>query len=116
MKIKVIGLGYLGTVAAGGLAAAGHDVTGLDIDARRVQALRAGQVPVYEPGLQECVATAVDRGNLRFLHSDESTENLNGVAVITAGTPTASSGGADMRRRYEASTCRPGLGEEPGTR
>ena len=98
MKITVIGLGHLGMVAAGGLAAAGHDVTGLDIDERRVQALRAGQVSVYEPGLQECVATAVDRGNLRFLHSGESSDSLNGVAVITAGTPTASNGGADMRQ------------------
>ena len=96
LKITVIGLGHLGTVAAGGLAAAGHDVTGLDIDDGKVRALQAGLVPIYEPGLQECVATSVDRGNLRFLHSDQSTECLNGVALITAGTPPASNGGADM--------------------
>ena len=107
LKIAVIGLGHLGTVAAGGLAAAGHDVTGLDIDDGKVQALQAGLVPIYEPGLQECVATAVDRGNLRFLHSDQSTECLNGVALITAGP--------ERRRRYEPGACRPGVGQEPGT-
>ena len=98
MKITVIGLGHLGTVAAGGLAAAGHDVTGLDVDEGRVQALRTGWAPFYEPGLQECVTTAVDRGNLRFLHSDESTGGINGVALITIGTPAAPNGGADMRQ------------------
>ena len=98
LKITVIGLGHLGTVAAGGLAAEGHDVTGLDIDEERVQALRAGRVPLYEPGLQECITTAVDRGKLRFLHSDESTEGMNGVALITAGTPAATNGNADMRQ------------------
>lgn len=49
-----------------GLAAADHDVTGLDIDDRKVQALQTRLVPIYELGLQECVAIAVDRGNLGF--------------------------------------------------
>lgn len=51
MKITVIGLGHLGTVAAGGLAIAGHQVTGVDIDDRRIEKLKEGVAPVYEPGL-----------------------------------------------------------------
>ena len=96
MKITVIGLGHMGLVAAGGLAAAGHDVTGLDIDEGRVQALRSGRIHLYEPGLRDCVAAAVNRGNLRFLQSDEFSGCLNGVALIAAGTPPAASGEADL--------------------
>ena len=73
MKIIVLGLGHLGTVAAGGLASAGHDVTGLDADHRKIEGLRSGGVSIYEPGLQDCLASCVDRGNLRFSRLDEFT-------------------------------------------
>lgn len=59
-------------MAADGLATAGHDVTGLDVDKSRIQTLKGGQILFYEPGLQECVVSAVDRGNLRFFNSGES--------------------------------------------
>ena len=98
MKITILGLGHLGTVAAGGLATAGHDVTGLDIDEWRIRSLRAGQIPFYEPGLQECVVSAVDRGNLRFFHSGEFTGSLGNVALIATGTPAAFNGEADLRQ------------------
>ena len=96
LKVTVVGLGHLGTVAAGGLATAGHDVTGLDIDEWRIRSLRAGQIPFYEPGLQECVVSAVDRGNLRFCHSGEFTGSLGNVALIATGTPAAANGEADL--------------------
>ena len=96
MKITVVGLGHLGTVAAGGLATAGHDVTGLDVDESRIQTLNGGQIPFYEPGLQECVVSAVDRGNLRFFNSGEFSEGLGDVALIAAGTPAAANGEADL--------------------
>ena len=98
MKITVIGLGHLGTVAAGGLAAAGHEVTGLDVDERRIKELREGRIPFYEPGLEECVTAGVNRGDLRFLHSDDMAEELTGAALITAGTPATASGEVDMRQ------------------
>ena len=98
MKITILGLGHLGTVAAGGLATAGHDVTGLDIDERRIRSLRAVQIPFYEPGLQECVVSAVDRGNLRFFHSGEFTGSLGNVALIATGTPATANGEADLRQ------------------
>ena len=96
MKITVFGLGHLGTVAAGGLAAVGHDVTGLDIDEHRVQALRSGRMPIYEPELRECVSSGVDSGNLRFSSMDEYPGPLGQLAVIATGTPATPNGEADL--------------------
>ena len=96
MKITVIGLGHLGTVAAAGLAAAGHDVTGFDVDERRVKTLREGRIPFFEPGLQECLATARDRGNLWFLQSERYEGSLGDIALITAGTPAGAEGKPDL--------------------
>ena len=96
MKITVIGLGHLGTVASGELAAEGHDVTGLDVDERRVQALQEGRLSFYEPGLQKCLSGAVATGNLRFLRSEDFDGCMGDIALIAAGTPTATSGEADL--------------------
>ena len=98
LNITVIGLGRLGAVAASGLAAAGHRVTGLDVDERRVKALREGRMPFYEPGIEESVASSVSEGKLRFLHNDDMAEDLAGVALITAGTPSTANGGVDLRQ------------------
>ena len=96
MKITVIGLGRLGTVAAAGLASAGHQVIGLDVDEQRVRALRKGRLPFYEPGLEECLISGVDRGNLRFIQNEEYAGCLGEIALITAGTPSTESGEVDM--------------------
>ena len=96
MKITVIGLGHLGVVTAGGLAMAGHQVTGVDVDNRTINRLRSGQVPFYEPGLGEWVAAGLDRGNLKFFHRDEFPGYLGQVALIATGTPAAENGGADL--------------------
>ena len=98
MKITVIGMGRLGTVAAAGLAAAGHDVTGLDVDERRVKALKEGRMPFYEPGLHGCLASAGGRGSLRFLQDEEFTGSLGDIALITAGTPADAGGAPDLRQ------------------
>ena len=62
MKLTVIGLGCVGTVAAAGLAAAGYDVLGVDLDRQRIARLSSGEVPFYEPGLQARVGTALQEG------------------------------------------------------
>ena len=98
MKITIIGLRRLGVVAASGLAAAGHEVTGLDVDEGRVEALRSGHIPFYEPGLEECVNASVSLGNLRFLRSVDMTNELGGVALVTAGTPALANGKVDLRQ------------------
>ena len=96
MKLSVIGLGYVGCVAASGLAAAGHDVLGIDIDRKRIRALQDGCAPVYEPGLQARITAAVREGNLRFAHRDDVAEPLGAAALIATGTPPSHDGGADL--------------------
>ena len=85
LKIAVVGLGHVGTVAAAGLALAGHDVLGVDIDRERIDLLQMGRVPLYEQGLQERVASALQRDALRFLHREAVTEDLGDVALIAVG-------------------------------
>ena len=96
MKASVIGLGHVGSVAAVGLAAAGHDVLGIDVDKARVSAFRNGMLPIYEPGLSELLKKVVDQNRVRFLHTDEVHENLGQVILVATGTPTTPTGGADL--------------------
>ena len=106
MKITVVGLGYVGTVAAAALAGAGHDVLGIDIDRSRTDMLGAGCVPMYEPGLEERIEAALRAGTLRFLHRDDVAEDpassagqaLGDVALIATGTPPTRGGGADLHQ------------------
>ena len=65
MKVAVLGLGYVGTVTAAGLAASGHEVIGVDVDPYKVGCIAAGRSPVIEPGIQELVRDAVSSGRLR---------------------------------------------------
>ena len=98
MKITVIGLGRVGTVAAAGLASAGHDVLGVDVDRQRVAQLGTRTLPLYEPGLKPLVDAALDAGALRFLHLDEVAEELGEAALIATGTPPTDSGSADLHQ------------------
>lgn len=96
MKVSIIGLGYVGSVAAAGLASDGHDVLGIDVSAERIDCYRKGDIPIYEAGLSELVNEAVSRGNLRFLHPSEVSEPLGDAIIIAVGTPTTSTGAADL--------------------
>ena len=98
MKITVVGLGYVGTVAAAALAGAGHDVLGIDIDRGRTDLLCTGKVPLYEPGLEDRIDAALGAGTLRFLHRDDVSETLGDVALIATGTPPTQGGGADLHQ------------------
>ena len=59
MRIAVIGLGYVGTVTAAGLASRGHQVCGVDVDTVKVDLIKTGRSPVVEPGVDQLVARAV---------------------------------------------------------
>ena len=98
MNITVIGLGYVGTVAAAGFASVGHDVLGVDIDRVRVQELKSGNLPLYEPGLEELMVSSVSSGKLRFMHCDDVDESLGDVALIATGTPQSAGGAVDLRQ------------------
>ena len=66
MRVTVIGCGYLGAVHAAVMAELGHEVVGVDIDERKVEALAAAQAPFYEPGLPELLQSSMNSGRLRF--------------------------------------------------
>jgi len=96
MKVAVLGLGYVGTVTAACLAANGHDVWGVDVDAAKVEDIRAGRSPVAEPGLDTLVARAVADGTLHA--TTRSVDALDGAdaSLVCVGTPSTARGGTDL--------------------
>ncbi len=95
MRIVVAGLWHLGTVTAGCLASAGHEVIGLDEDAALIARLGAGELPVAEPGLQEIVLAELASGRLRF--SDSFAEAAGAEVVwLTYDTPVDDEDRADI--------------------
>jgi UDPglucose 6-dehydrogenase len=77
-------------------AETGNDVTCLDIDARKVELLRAGQVPIFEPGLEEMLVRNRDAGRLHFTTDTEQAIAEADVVFIAVGTPSRADGGADL--------------------
>jgi UDPglucose 6-dehydrogenase len=96
MKIAVVGTGYVGLVTGTCFAETGHTVTCLDIDAQKVETLRAGGLPIYEPGLEELVRRNVKEKRLSFTTS--YAEGIPGAEVvfIAVGTPPGETGEADL--------------------
>ncbi len=96
MKIAVIGTGYVGLVTGTCFAESGHDVTCVDHDHRKIEVLRGGGVPIYEPGLEELVRRNVAEGRLHF--TTQVAEAVPGaeVAFIAVGTPPGDTGEADL--------------------
>jgi UDPglucose 6-dehydrogenase len=101
MNIAVIGTGYVGLVAGSCFAESGNDVICVDNNADKVEKLRAGVIPIYEPGLPELVERNVREERLTF--STDLTEAVRRSLVIflAVGTPTTPSGAADLRAVFE---------------
>jgi UDPglucose 6-dehydrogenase len=97
LKVSVIGLGYVGSVAAAGLAKAGHDVLGIDVDAEWIESYRNGRVPIFEPNLAEIIHDASDDGKLQFSHVDQVSTPLGDAILVATGTPTNEDGTVDLR-------------------
>lgn len=97
MKISVIGCGYLGAVHAAAMASIGHEVVGIDVDERKVEALAKARAPFFEPGLPELLTQGVASGRLRFT-TDMSQVQGSVVHFIGVGTPQRKGGhAADLR-------------------
>ena len=97
MKLSVIGCGYLGTVHAAAMVELGHEVVGIDVDARRVESLSRGEAPFYEPGLPEILTSAIATGRLSF-STDIAAAAGSRVHFLAVGTPQrAGSNAADLR-------------------
>lgn len=97
MKISIYGTGYVGLVTGACLADAGHDVLCMDVDASKIARLNDGEIPIYEPGLEELVRHNAGAGRLRF-GTDAAEAARHGVLqFIAVGTPSDEDGSADMR-------------------
>ena len=86
MRLSVIGCGYLGAVHAAAMASIGHEVVGIDVDERKIDALSRGIAPFFEPGLQEILAAGIESGRLRF-STDMADAAGAQVHFIGVGTP-----------------------------
>ncbi len=96
MRVAVFGLGYVGTVTAAALASQGHQVCGVDVDDVKVDQIRTRRSPVVEPGIEELISTAVDRGDLRATTDPVVALNRADVSLLCVGTPSLSQGGTDL--------------------
>ena len=97
MKLTVIGTGYVGLVSGACLADVGNQVLCLDLDARKIDLLNSGGIPIYEPGLKEIVANNVAAGRLKFTTSVEESVAFGDLQVIAVGTPPGEDGSADLQ-------------------
>src|SRR5262249_55626019 len=94
MKVGIIGTGYVGLTTGVALAYLGHKVTCLDIDQKKLDLLRQGRSPIYEPWLQELMSLA--KLNLNFNTAFQETIPHFDVVFITVGTPSLSDGGPNL--------------------
>lgn len=97
MNVVVVGTGYVGLVTGTCLAQIGHNVTCVDIDESKIEGLKVGKVPIYEPGLGELVTSNSSEGRLRF--STNLAEQLSDadIVFIAVGTPADAYGRAEMK-------------------
>ena len=97
MKITMIGTGYVGLVTGACLADVGNQVLCLDLDRRKIDILKSGGIPIYEPGLKEIVANNVAAGRLRFTTDVVESVAWGDIQVIAVGTPPGEDGSADLQ-------------------
>lgn len=97
MRVTVIGTGYVGTVTGACLAWLGHRVTCVDTDSTKIEKLRMGEAPIYEPGLEELIVLAKQRGGIDFETDLAPAVRESDVIFIAVGTPPLPSGESDLR-------------------
>ncbi len=97
MKVTVFGIGYVGLVQAAVLAEVGHDVLCVDVDAHKVENLKSGNIPIYEPGLTPLVQQNYESGRLQFTTDAEAGVNHGIMQFIAVGTPPDEDGSADLK-------------------
>ncbi|MCB1704382.1 MAG: UDP-glucose/GDP-mannose dehydrogenase family protein [Halioglobus sp.] len=105
MNVVMIGAGYVGLVSGACFAEFGANVTCLDVDERKVEALESGKIPIYEPGLEDLVQRNVQAGRLRFSTCFKDWIGDADLVFIAVGTPTRRGDGhADLKYVYAAAT------------
>ena len=96
MKIAVIGTGYVGLVTSTCFAESGNDVVGIDNDARKIDKLKSGKLPIYEPGLLELVQRNCKDGRLSFTTDLPNAILPAKLIFIAVGTPQSDEGDANL--------------------
>ena len=96
MDIAIVGTGYVGLVSGSCFAEMGANVTCVDVDRRKIESLKEGKIPIYEPGLEDLVQRNVQKGRLHF--TDDLTSCIDDVEIIfsAVGTPPDEDGSADL--------------------
>ncbi|MFN9967707.1 MAG: UDP-glucose dehydrogenase family protein [Lysobacteraceae bacterium] len=97
MRVSVFGTGYVGLVTGTCLAEVGHQVTCVDVDAAKIEGLQQGQVPIFEPGLDEMVKANFEAERLRFTTDAAAAIAGATIVFIAVGTPPDEDGSADLR-------------------
>jgi UDPglucose 6-dehydrogenase len=101
-RIAIIGTGYVGLVSGACLADFGNRVICVDVDSRKIERLRRGEIPIFEPGLEDVVSRNVAAGRLSFNLDLTPAIETSEVIFIAVGTPPAEDGSADLRHVEEA--------------
>jgi UDPglucose 6-dehydrogenase len=96
MNVCMVGTGYVGLVTGAGLAELGNRVVCADVEAKRIEALARGELPIYEPGLDELVERGVREKRLSFTSDVDAALRSAHVVFVTVGTPPRADGGADL--------------------
>ncbi len=96
MRISIIGSGYVGLVSGAGLSEVGHHIVCMDIDQARIDNLRKGIVPIFEPGLEDMLHENMRQGRLEFTSSMADALDGARVLIIAVGTPPDEDGSADL--------------------
>lgn len=97
MRISVIGTGYVGLVTGTCFSEMGNDVTCVDIDEQKIEALKRGEVPIYEPNLSRMVLENYKRGSLKFTTDIKEALDNSNIVFIAVGTPMGEDGSADLQ-------------------
>jgi UDPglucose 6-dehydrogenase len=97
MRVAIVGSGYVGLVAGACLAETGNDVVCADVDPRKIARLSAGDIPIYEPGLEPMVRRNQQDGRLRFTTDVGAAVEHGQVVFVAVGTPPGEDGSADLQ-------------------
>jgi UDPglucose 6-dehydrogenase len=96
VELTIFGTGYVGLVTGACLADVGHRVLCMDINSQKVAALTRGEIPIYEPGLEEIVKRNLESGNLLFSDSPQEAVDFSSLLFIAVGTPSMEDGEPDL--------------------
>src|SRR5512140_1470445 len=97
MKITIIGTGYVGLVTGTCFADVGNDVLCLDVDEAKISMLERGEVPIFEPGLNELIARNRAAGRIQFTTDPKRAADFGQIQCIAVGTPPDEDGSADLK-------------------